>query len=583
MADPAKGRASPGDRVAPPAGSSADAQAPRTATHTQTRGGGQDEAERLCREALRANPDDAALLVHGGRLAMMRGDTGTAIERLKHATRIAPEAAAAHAYLASALAAAERLDEAETAVRRSLAIETDHAESWHLLGLVMRRLRRRFEALEAFHRAYALAPTSLEIVAGLAEECNDTGDPESALRLWSEVRRMAPGEPLVPIGIALALGHLGRFDEALAEIDAVTRSVPASVDAWRIAGDIRHWAGRHELAEAAYRRMLALAPGHLAAWKGIAWSQLAQGRWIEGFDALEHRNYGLHGRRRRLAGVPTWDGRALDGTLVIHADLGLGTMIMYARFATALRERVGRIVFLMDGPAASLARLFASVAGVDRVVSDAADLADERPAACASILSLPFHAHAAPPFAADAIPYLAPSAERMTAFRPASGSGVPRVGVAWSVASRNELPYIPLTKSYPASAIAGWAAARPDIEWHLVQPGEPGDPARQGLASVHIREHGAELVDFDATAALVQTLDLVIAPDTSVAHLAGALGKPVWLLYRSGGSWQFGTAGETTPMYPTMRIFRQARARDWSGPIAAVETALRSWAPGTRP
>ena len=81
----------------------------------------------------------------------------------------------------------------------------------------------------------------------------------------------------------------------------------------------------------------------------------------------------------------------------------------------------------------------------------------------------------------------------------------------------------------------------------------------------------------------MQTLDLVIAPDTSVAHLAGALGKPIWLLYRSGGSWQFGTEGATTPMYPTMRIFRQARARDWSGPIAAVETALRSWTPGTRP
>jgi hypothetical protein len=275
-----------------------------------------------------------------------------------------------------------------------------------------------------------------------------------------------------------------------------------------------------------------------------------------------------------LRSLPRWDGSDDPGTLVLYGEQGFGDVVQFARFVPTIRRRAGRIVLLLDGYWAPLASLLASLAGVDGVLDDAARLDASANATRASILSLPHLARAR----SDALPadrYLAAPTERVNAWRERLAQVPrPRVGIAWSVNARDDHAYVSRHKSLPASALAPLLEAA-GIAFVSLQPGAAGDPSTLGTHASRIMDAGRSIADFADTAALIENLDLVISPDTAVAHVAGALGKPVWLLDRYNACWRWRLSPGTSPWYPTMRIFRQARFGDWSAPVAAVAGALR--------
>jgi hypothetical protein len=234
-------------------------------------------------------------------------------------------------------------------------------------------------------------------------------------------------------------------------------------------------------------------------------------------------------------------------------------------------------VLLLDGYWQSLAPLLASAEGVDRIVTAEDALGDEAIAAQASLLSLPYLLGADPASVGRAAYLHAPAERRRAWAERLSACLHPRVGLAWSVFARSDYGYVTRHKSISPAALAPLLAL-PGVCFVTVQPGAAGDPATLGPAGAHVVDLRDALHDFGDTAALIAELDLVIAPDTAVSHVAGALGVPVWMLDRYNGCWRwrFPPDASSSAWYDTLRVFRQTRLCDWTAPVAQAAAALRA-------
>jgi Glycosyltransferase family 9 (heptosyltransferase) len=273
---------------------------------------------------------------------------------------------------------------------------------------------------------------------------------------------------------------------------------------------------------------------------------------------------------RRHAKHPRWRGRGgLAGrTLLLHAEQGFGDTVQFVRYAPLLARRGARVVIEAQAPLVPLLR---SLQGVAEVVPMGAALSAfdlqcpllSLPLACGTTLAT---------IPAD-VPYLAPPAERVRIWRRRLGRrrvGCRRVGLAWA---GNAEYANDRNRSMPLSRLESFLA-RTDCELHVVQtPIRPADRAVLDRRPM-VTDHSAALADFADTAALLSLMDLVISVDTAVAHLAGALARPTWLLLPFSAEWRWLTQRTDSPWYPTLRLFRQPAPGDWDAVLAAVTHAL---------
>jgi hypothetical protein len=347
--------------------------------------------------------------------------------------------------------------------------------------------------------------------------------------------------------------------------------------AWQTLGAVLNWARDHAGAEAAFRRALALDPANADAQFGIASTLLARGRFDEGWAAFALRPDRAIDSGPALASLPIWDGSATTDTLVVYAEQGFGDVVQFARYLAPARARVGRLVLLLDGYRAPLAPLLGGVAGVDQVLTDATRLAQTGAALRVSLLSLPHVLGADGRAQAAQGRYLAPPPDRAAAWSERLVKGpAPRVGLAWSVLARDAHGFVTRHKSVSPSVLAPLLATT-DVTFVTLQPGDAGDPAAFGPAAARVVDLRADLRDFADTAAVLECLDLLISVDTSVVHLAGALARPVWTLLARGPDWRWTLDRTDSPWYPTMRLFRQPRLRDWRAVMEAVAGELRQF------
>jgi hypothetical protein len=329
-----------------------------------------------------------------------------------------------------------------------------------------------------------------------------------------------------------------------------------------------------------FERALALAPLDPEAHFHQAMCRLALGQEAEGWAQYEWRwrTRQFAAARRDFAKAP-WLGReSLQGrTILVHAEQGLGDALQFCRHVPALAERGATVAFEVY-PA--LARLMGRLAGVSVVIKRGGPLPP-----CdfhVPLMSLPLaldaraHGHAAP--------YLSPDPGDAAAWaRRLEGLEGLRVGLCWAGGARPDQPIahaIDLRRSLPLMAFRPLADL-PNVRLISLQMGPPAAELAQAAdwPGEPILDPTADLRDFADTAALVANLDLVIACDTSSAHLAGALGKPVWILNRFDNCWRWGVGRDDTPWYPTARLFTQAAPGDWAGVMQAVQAALAQ-APG---
>lgn len=327
-----------------------------------------------------------------------------------------------------------------------------------------------------------------------------------------------------------------------------------------------------------YWKALAVDPDYRDAQWNISMASLFVGDYATGFRYFEQRFRAgdkahaahLQGVLTMMAGKRCWNGEPLRGErLLVWTEQGFGDSLMFMRFLSGLRGKGDCRLMVACEP--ELVRVMTSLAGVDAVVSKDALLPSDSFDLHCSLLSLPHRLGTTLDTLPCAVPYVFPPpgliqgwADRLATLR-----GL-KVGLVW--AGGQQLAQDALR----SMALARLELLR-DLAGVTLVSLQKGEPARQlGELGWAVADWTAECHDFMATAALVAGLDLVISVDTAVAHLAGALGKPVWLLNRYDSEWRWMLDREDSPWYPTMRIFRQPKLHDWDSVVTEVARELRS-------
>ncbi len=354
---------------------------------------------------------------------------------------------------------------------------------------------------------------------------------------------------------------IGRFEDALRSIDAALRLEPDFAEALNVRGDTLRNLNRPEEAAAALRHALRLRPADPDTQVTLAFAMLQQGRFEEGWRLHEARWQARAWRRRGPdRRIPAWQGEALGGrTLLVHAEQGLGDTIMFARFVADLPAGP-RVVLEVQPP------LVDWLSGLERpslvvpsgAVLDPVDLQ-------VSLLSLPHLLRRVP----DPAPYLSADLGRVVSWHAwlEDKPGL-KVGIAWAgdpTMAANARRSLPLRDLAPVWDIPG-------VSFISLQKGAAAREADGFRFALH--DAGSRLGTFADTAALIEALDLVIAVDTAVVHVAGALGRPVWLLNRFDRCWRWQDTGDGRPWYATLRQFRQSTPGDWASVVLTVRDAL---------
>ncbi len=448
------------------------------------------------------------------------------------------------------------------------------------------------------------APAPVELArAGMA--AHQRNDLDAAEQLYRAALAVEPDQPLALHYLGVALYQRGSIDDAMPLLDRAIALVPNEPEFHNNRGLALAARLQDDLAVAAFQRALALKPLHAGAWNNLGLALQALGDTAGAVDAFRHAlaiapdhpqahwNLGLAllvagdladgwkeyewrlrapelGPFIRQWPVPRWQGEDIAGkTILLHAEQGLGDTLQNIRFADAVAARGARVIAAVQAP---LLRLVATAPGVSFTVGPTAPM----PAfdMHVPLMSLPFVLGATAEHLRVAIPYLRsdPTRRQEAAAHVAQrASRSLRVGVAWSGATGT---HYNLRRACPLDVLAPMFRL-PRTCWFSLQKDSaeigaerPRATAVHPLIELDLRN------DFDGTAALIDVLDVIVTVDTSMAHLAGALGKPVLLLLPSAPDWRWGMAGDDTPWYPTARLFRQRTAGDWLEPVARIESAL---------
>jgi tetratricopeptide (TPR) repeat protein len=504
------------------------------------------------------------------------GRLDEAVDSFSQALVCRADYAAAFFNRGGVLCALGRWSEALADYDRAVALLPDHsAQYWNNRGLALGELNRWAEAADSFVRALGLDPASVDAEANLSVAQRRLGRVEAALISADRALAMRPDHPAALNTRGLALAALGRFEAALESYDQALALRPAYLEALNNSGVALDALDRTDEAIARFDAALALDPGFAEAAFNSALALLRAGRFADGWRRHEAR------WRRKGEPGPTYpdatlwlggaDGQALEGrTILLHAEQGLGDTLQFCRYAPAVKALGARVVLEVQP---SLKTLLAGLEGVDQMigVGDPVPPFDRH----TPLLSLPLAlGEQGPPPPSARPPYLIADPLRAHAWRtrlpPSEG---PRLGLVWagSAAHGNDR-----NRSLPAEALAPLIAAARNVGAQIIslQKEVRADDLRWLDQAPDLLRVEDQLTDFADTAALVSTCDLVISVDTSVAHLAGALGRPLWLLVATPCDWRWMSDREDTPWYPCARLFRQAAPGDWPGVLDRAARAL---------
>jgi tetratricopeptide (TPR) repeat protein len=528
------------------------------------------EADALYQKIRPSDPDYAESLHLRGVIAYQRNHAAMAATLIGQAIARAPGHAAYHSNLGLALVALGRLAEARACYNDAVALNPNFAEAWCNLGAVLGKLAQTEAAAAAYARARALKPHQPEIHFNLAGLLADQGRLQEAVGHYQNALAVRPDYFEAHNNLGVALGQIGRWAEAIGCYRRAVALRPDHPNAHNNLGAALAEQGCADDAIACYRAALAANPTHAEAHYNLARALLARGDMDAGWKAFEWRwkTRQLQAAHRRFP-QPQWRGEAGAGrTLLIHAEQGFGDTLQFCRYAPLAAQRGLRVVLEVPAP---LLRLLRGLPGMDAVIATGETL----PAfdLHCPMLSLPLafgtQLHSIP--AAAGYVRAEPNAVAHWARR-LHGDDL-RVGLVWAGNPRADVPAlaaIDRRRSLDPALLAPLFATS-GVTFFSLQKTCPAPPTHLPLI-----DHMQEMADFADTAALIMQLDLVIAVDTAVAHLAAGLGKPVWLLNRFDSCWRWLTDRRDSPWYETLHIYQQSQPGDWVPVIAHIARDLRS-------
>jgi tetratricopeptide (TPR) repeat protein len=600
-------------------------------------GGRFPEAIKLLEQASRLRPADAAVHLGLGVALQAAGQTQSAVAAYNRCIELKADHVEAWCRLATAHQQLKQLDQAATAYLRAIELAPSFAEAACNLGGILLELNRTPEAIEAFRRALAHKPQFPEAQNGLgialknahqpteaiaafqqalalrplyAEAWYNLGNTFQSLERWSDAveaygkaQQIGPPSHDVFNNLGLALWNLREFNAAAVAHEKAVALKPESAEAYNNWGNDLLALGHHEEAAAKFERAASLRPGYREALCNLgnvfiaqnradeaidaycraaadttfpdadyneALALLLKGDFVQGLPKYESRwaskSSGLQPRRYSQS---RWQGEDIAGrTILLHTEQGLGDTLQFLRYVPLVAQRGAKIILCVQPP---LKNLLAAFPGVDRVQTNSENLPPFDFYCSLLSLSLIFKTelHSIP----ARVPYLVAPAEKIALWRAkfASSKGL-KVGIVCSGNPKHKNDH---NRSLPLSMFAPLAALTSSSLYFVQKELKPADVATIAGSDTFV-DLSHELADFTDTAAIIANLDLVISVDTSVVHLAGALGKPVWTLLPYAPDWRWMLSREDSPWYPTMRLFRQPAPGNWTSVMDRVSAALKT-------
>jgi tetratricopeptide (TPR) repeat protein len=497
------------------------------------------EAEAVCRQILQAQPTSPEATHLLGVIAHQNGNLAGAIEHVQRAVKLAPQVALYHANLGEMLRLAGRPKLAAEQAKRALEIEPDMPMALSNLGVALYEMKDYEAAARAQRQAIAAKPDFAEAHSNLGN----------------------------------ALHALKRFDEAIAAYRRALELKPNYADAWANLGTTLHHNGDFAEGMVALRRAIALAPHHANAHSGLGILLLMRGDFGEGWDEYEWRLRSSERKGPRFPEKP-WQGESLAGKhIYVQAEQGFGDTLQFARYIPLLAARARKVTLRVHQQLVTL--LLDSLTGITVL----GDRGDPEPYPCdAVLLSLPRLFKTRLETIPAQVPYLHAPAEAVQRWRRQLGkmSGL-KVGLVWAGNPEHVNDHrrsVELTQLAPV-------LTTPGVSFVSLQVGPRAAELKKLKGSnIDVEDIASAFNDFVESAAAVSALDLVITVDTSMAHLAGALGKPVWVLLPSVTDWRWMLQREDNPWYPNMRLFRPKDSEPEGRVIARVAQELAAVARG---
>ena len=468
-------------------------------------------------------------------------------------------------------------DKAEDCFREALVRQSENADALQLLADVLgvrgyaHQERGELDAaIECYLEALALAPAQAQVHNNLGNVYRSLGRPDEAIAAYRDAIAVDAGLAEAHLNLGTALHLAGDTEQAAAHYRTALQRRPDLAQAALNLGHLLEGEGDAEGAMESYRRAIEVKPDFAAAHFNYALQLLLAGDFSRGWEEYEWRL-----RLPELqplwpfAGRPRWDGADLVGKVILlYAEQGFGDTLQFARYVPLVAERGGRAIVSCRS---QLKTLFEQAMWDSSVVD-----ASEPPPAfdlCCPLPSLPRIFGTTLATIPARVPYLhaeAGKAARWEARLAAAGTAL-RVGLVWATEAGSR---IALLKSLSLDMLEPLAAI-PNVNFYSLQKGPAAAEVVRAPKGMRLMDVAGELEDFSDTAALISRLDLVVTIDTAVAHLAGAMGKPVWTLTHWPPDWRWLLGRDDSPWYPTMRLFRRAQTDTWSDIILRVGRALQ--------
>jgi tetratricopeptide (TPR) repeat protein len=521
------------------------------------------------RQALTIQPDFTSAKTNVGVALRHLGKVHAALMQFQEVVEVTPDDAIACFNLATTLHLAKLYDDALVWLQKALALCPSHAESELELGKVLAKLDRKEEAIDAYRRAIALAPDCVAALLNLAELLRENEKFDDAIMLMQKVVALRSNECDGWLRLGAALRSAGRFAESVTAYHRALSIQPGSAVGYCNLSLALFDLGRIDEAIEACKRALFIESGSPVATFNMATMLLSLGNFRDGWQAYNYRYAREGGWLRYEAHAAPWTGEPLAGkSILVLGEQGNGDQIQFARYLSALSDIGGSVFYLTSK---RLHGLFKTLKGSPILISEVQDY--HRFDFQCPLMHLPgvFETLGLP--LPNKIPYLAAEPERIAHWRRRIGDHGFRIGIVWqgNRYDGNDFRSFPLAALRPLAALSG-------VRLISLQINSGSEQLETLPPDMSVERLGP---DFDAgddgfidAAAVIEVVDLIIGCDTSIVHLAGALGRPVWIALTERPEWRWQLERSDSVWYPSATLFRQERRGDWEGVLSRMAEAL---------
>jgi tetratricopeptide (TPR) repeat protein len=527
-----------------------------------------DEAIASYQKSLALRREGPKALSNLGDALRRKGRLDESLQVCRAAAKFGPNLMETHQSLGLVLLEQRQFEQALSEFAKAVSIQPDFVAAHMGAGQVFLEMDRPSEAVAAYRMAAALRPDDAEALNGLGGALFKDGAFEQAIEFVRRAIALRPDLVEAHNNLGLALYRLGCYEAAIAAFGKAIDLRPQFHQAHNNLGNVYYTLGKLDQAVSSYQTALKLWPDYAMAHHNLGVILMLRGDLQQGWKELDWGPLWQPNPRRAQLTKPLWDGSELGGRrILIHAEQGFGDAIQFIRYLPRVIAKGGEVQVACQR---ELHRLFQPIGPKVRWIAPDEPLAEHD--VRSPLMGLPRIFDTTLENIPATIPYLAADVELAQQWgdRLSKEPGK-KIGLAWAGRPKD---INDRERSITLAHLAPLAQV-PGLTFISLQKGDASAQAANPPAGMKLLDWTDELKDFADTAALIASLDLVIAVDMVVVHLAGALGKPVWMLLQCYPDWRWLLDRADSPWYPTMRIFRQPRLGDWNTPIAQVSEALQ--------